>query len=212
MHSVRMGRNQAIAFQGLVQEWNGIAPDFASTRANALQFRHRQRRIQRYVSPYSMIYLAIISWTMRAFVSGEIAMSKFDVATSFFHACEGLKGSRACHRFLCDDAVFVAQCEAIADIKSVVGYCDWMKANGEGPLVGCRYEINASCYDESSSTALIFATFYATHTGEGGPVPPTGKSTASHYVFAITVDEDEKVSQVVKVWNTNWSMAELGWA
>jgi hypothetical protein len=77
---------------------------------------------------------------------------------------------------------------------------------------GASYELHASSFDEGTKTAVFFATFHAKHTGEGGPVPPTGKETYSHYVYCITLDEADKVAKVVKVWNATWAMNELGWA
>jgi len=138
-------------------------------------------------------------------------MSKMDIATQFFHACEGLKGSSGCEQYVAQDAVFQAQSEPIADIKTVLDYCDWMQGLGEGPLKGCDYEIAASSFDESNSTALFFATFHGTHNAEGGPVTATGKSTESHYVYAITVNDNGKVSNMVKIWNAPWALGELGW-
>jgi hypothetical protein len=138
-------------------------------------------------------------------------MSKMQTATAFFHACEGLKGATGCAEYLADGATFSAQSEPIADIDTAVGYCDWMAAVGGGPLVGCSYDIHASSFDEATSTALFFATFTGTHTGDGGPVDPTGKTATTHYVYAITVNDDNKVSHLVKIWNAPWALGELGW-
>jgi hypothetical protein len=57
----------------------------------------------------------------------------------------------------------------------------------------------------------FFAACDATHTGEGGPVPPTQKQTRSHYVYALTMDANDKVAKMVKIWNAPWAMKELGW-
>jgi hypothetical protein len=138
-------------------------------------------------------------------------MSKIDIATEFFHACEGLKGSAGCADMVAEGASFEAQSEPIADIDTVLGYCDWMQAVGQGPLAGCQYEIVNSSFDEATSTAMFFGLFTATNGGEGGPVPPTGKSTKSHYVYTVTVNDDNKVSHMVKIWNAPWALTELGW-
>ena len=63
----------------------------------------------------------------------------------------------------------------------------------------------------SALCCLAFATFTGTHTGDGGPVDPTGKTANSHYVYAITVNDDNKVSHLVKIWNAPWALGELGW-
>lgn len=43
-------------------------------------------------------------------------------------------------------------------------------------------------------------------------MPPTNKQTNSHYVYALTMDADDKVARMVKVWNASWTLRELGWA
>ena len=138
-------------------------------------------------------------------------MSKMDVATDFFHRCESLQGHAGCAQFVAEGATFEAQCEPIADVKTVLEYCDWMQAIGQGPLQGCEYRIVNSSFDEATSTALFFGVFSGKHVGEGGPVPPTGQQTDSHYVYAITVNDDNKVSHMVKIWNAPWAMTQLGW-
>ena len=138
-------------------------------------------------------------------------MSKMDIATKFFHACEGLEGSAGCAQYVADGARFEAQSEPIADITTALDYCDWMQGLGQGPLKGCSYKIVTSSFDEATSTALFFAIFSGKHGGDGGPVEPTGKETSSHYVYAITVNDDGKVSHMVKIWNAPWALTQLGW-
>ena len=59
---------------------------------------------------------------------------------------------------------------------------------------------------------MFFATFNGSHTGEGGPVPPTGQATTTHYVYVVEVNADGKVSGLTKIWNAPWTLKELGWA
>ena len=73
------------------------------------------------------------------------------------------------------------------------------------------YELHSSSYNESSNTAIFFATYHGKHTGEGGPVPPTNKETHTDYVYIIKMGDDSKVSEMTKVWNAPWAMKELGW-
>jgi len=77
--------------------------------------------------------------------------------------------------------------------------------------VGCSYKINATSFDENNNTALIYGTFTGKHTGDGGPISPTGKETVSYYVYALTVGDDQKISHMVKIWNAPWALTELGW-
>ena len=138
-------------------------------------------------------------------------MSDFQIATDFFHACESLKGWEGCKGFVADGAVFSAQCEPLTEITTVQGYCEWMAAVGNGPLKGCTYNLHSSSYDEQSRTALFFATFTASHVGDGGPVEPTQKQTNTDYVYALTMDGAGKVTKMCKIWNAPWALKELGW-
>ncbi len=137
-------------------------------------------------------------------------MPAFDNATSFFHACESLKGWDGCKQYVAADAPFSAQSEPLVDVKTVQGYTDWLMAFGV-TAKGCSYDLHASAYDEKSKTALFFSTFTGTHVGEGGPVPPTHKTTNTHYVYALTMNGDDKVARMTKVWNAPWALKELGW-
>ena len=139
-------------------------------------------------------------------------MSAFETATLFFHACEGLKGWAGCKQYVAPGATFKAQSEPLVDIDSVEGYAEWMAGLGLNVMPACRYDLHASAWDEATRTALYFATFIGTHSGEGGPVPPTGKQTNSHYVYALTLDENDLVKGMVKIWNAPWALRELGWA
>ena len=139
-------------------------------------------------------------------------MSDFDNATAFFHACEGLEGWAGCSRYVADGATFEAQSEPIADITTVEGYCDWLAGVGGGPLAGCSYDLHASAWDETTRTALFYGTFKATHSQDGGPVPPTNRATNSHYVYALRLDQAGRIDHMTKIWNAPWAMSELGWA
>ena len=75
-----------------------------------------------------------------------------------------------------------------------------------------RYEQKSFAVDEQRNNVTAFAVFHGTHTGEGGPVPPTQKETHSHYVYVLTMNAENKVEKMVKIWNAPWAMKELGWA
>jgi hypothetical protein len=138
-------------------------------------------------------------------------MSAFENATKFFHSCESLKGWEGCQSYVAPGATFQAQCEPLVDIKTVEAYCGWMAAVGSGPLNGCSYVLHSSAYDESARTAIFVGTFTATHSGDGGPVPPTNKQTVTDYVYALTMNADGKVAAMRKIWNAPWALKELGW-
>lgn len=139
-------------------------------------------------------------------------MSGFENAKRFFEACETPLGWEGCKGFVAQDAGFHAQSEPLEDISTVEGYCEWMKAFGTVTAAGATYELHTSAWDEANRCAIFFATYHATHVGEGGPVPPTGQSTHSHYVYVVTMNDSDQVSSLTKIWNAPWAMRDLGWA
>lgn len=138
-------------------------------------------------------------------------MSAMQTAEAFFHACEGLEGWTGCADYVAEGAAFEAQSEPLVDIDTVEGYCEWMAGLGKGPLAGCSYDLHSSAWDEGSRSGIFFATFNGQHVGEGGPVPATGKATASHYVYVVQMDANDKVCRLTKIWNAPWALNELGW-
>jgi hypothetical protein len=138
-------------------------------------------------------------------------MTAFENARKFFHACEAPEGWAGCQQYVADNAPFSAQSEPLAEVNTVEAYCEWM-AGFSSIAPGASYDLHTSSYDEENKAAVFFATYHAKHTGEGGPVPPTQKETHSQYVYILTMNEDNKVAKMVKVWNAPWALKELGWA
>lgn len=138
-------------------------------------------------------------------------MNAFEIATTFFHACETPLGWQGCKQYVADDAGFVAQSEPLVDIDTVAAYCDWMQAFGTITAPQAHYDLHTSSFDQDSNTAVFFGTYHAKHTGEGGPVPPTHKQTASHYVYVVKMNSEAKVEHLTKIWNAPWALKELGW-
>lgn len=133
-----------------------------------------------------------------------------DIAEKFFIACEAGKGWEGCKAFCAPGATFAAQAEPLTDVKTLEGYCNWMKAI-LGPLPDGRYELKSFAVDEKRRNVSAFAVFHATHTGTGGPVPPTGRKTATDYVYVMQFTGD-KISHMTKVWHSGLCLKELGWA
>ena len=127
----------------------------------------------------------------------------------FFDACEKGKGWQICKEFCHLDATFEAQADALAQVKTLEGYCEWMKSMYT-PMPDAHYEMRQFSFDEESNSALAFAVFCGTHTGEGGPVSATGSSTASHYVYHIVLEGD-RIRHLTKIWNDSFALGELGW-
>jgi predicted ester cyclase len=130
-------------------------------------------------------------------------------ARDFFEACETGRGWEGCRQWCHDGATFSAQAGALADMTTLRGYCDWMKGL-LGPLPDGRYELKAFATDSERSTVVAAAVFHGTHSGEGGPVPPTGKNVAADYAYVMQFEGD-RIRHMTKVWNDTWSLRALGW-
>ena len=128
---------------------------------------------------------------------------------SFFEACEAGKGWQACAPYCTPDASFSAQAEPLADVATLEAYADWMKAL-VGFMPDARYEIKSWAVDAERANVIAYAVFSATHTGEGGPCPPTGKSVDSDYVYVMFFDGD-KISRLTKIWNAGYALKQVGW-
>ena len=131
-------------------------------------------------------------------------------ATLFFEACETGQGWQGCRDYCQADATFACQADALADVSSLEGYCEWMK-NLLTPIPDGRYELKFLAEDEARQCVSAFAVFHGTQTGPGGPGEPTGKTVASDYVYAMQFN-GENISHMTKIWNDGIALRELGWA
>jgi predicted ester cyclase len=131
-------------------------------------------------------------------------------AMAFFEACETGKGWAGCSAYCHPDASFAAQAEPLADVRTVKDYAEWMKGLFALMPDG-RYELKSFALDGERNIVCAYAVFSGTHTGEGGPVPPTGRSTSSDYVYAMEF-ADGRISHMTKIWNAGFALRELGWA
>jgi len=132
------------------------------------------------------------------------------VAEAFFEACETGKGWAGCKAYCTPDATFSAQAEPLLEVKTLEQYTNWMQAI-TGMLPDARYEIKSFATDEERNNVAAYGVFHGTHTGQGGPVPPTGKSTSTDYVYVMQFEGD-KIVQMTKIWHSWLAMKELGWA
>jgi predicted ester cyclase len=136
-------------------------------------------------------------------------MSISETARKFFEACETGKGWDECKAYCHLDATFSAQAEPLADVNNLQQYTDWMK----GLLTfvpDARYELRSFGTDDERKSVSAYGIFYGTHTGEGGPCPPTGKSVKTDYVYVMDFDGD-KIRHMTKIWNAGWALKQLGW-
>jgi predicted ester cyclase len=141
---------------------------------------------------------------------GGTAMSMSDTARAFFEACETGKGWEECEKYCTPGATFSAQAEPLTDIKTLAAYADWMR-DLVGYMPDARYDLRSWAVDEERRNVSAYAVFSATHTGEGGPCPPTGKSTKADYVYVMFFD-GETIGHMTKIWHSWLTMQELGWA
>lgn len=132
-----------------------------------------------------------------------------DVAAHFFDACETGGGWDACASFCHPDATFSAQAGALEGVDTLEAYTEWMKGLFT-PVPDGNYELLSFAVDEGRQNVAAYAVFRGTHTGEGGPVPPTGKSVEADYVYVMQFDGD-KIRHMTKIWNDGISLNQLGW-
>ena len=136
-------------------------------------------------------------------------MTKSDTARDFMMACDGGEGWDVCSRYCTPDATFSVQAGALAGVDTLAAYTEWAKGLLT-PMPNATFEIKSLGYDEGRGNVAAYAVFTGTHTGEGGPVPPTGKTTSTDYVYVMDFDGD-KISHITKIWNDGSALAELGW-
>lgn len=137
-------------------------------------------------------------------------MSMKETALKFFDACETGKGWEACAEFCHADASFSAQADALAGVETLADYADWM-AGLFTPCPDGNYEIRSFAVDEERGNVSAYGVFRGTHTGEGGPVPPTGNSVEADYVYVMDFDGD-RIRHMTKIWHDGISLRQLGWA
>jgi len=79
------------------------------------------------------------------------------------------------------------------------------------PVPNGGYELRAFAVDEARNHVVAYGVFRGTHTGDGGPVPPTGKSVESDYVYVMEFDGD-RIRHMTKIWNDGFALKQAGWA
>jgi ketosteroid isomerase-like protein len=136
-------------------------------------------------------------------------MSDLEAAKAFFEACEAGRGWEACRQHCAPGATFAAQASALAEVRTLEQYTEWMKGI-LSVLTDGTYDLHAFAEDRERGQVCAFATFIGTHKS-GGPVPPTGKTTRTDYVYVMRF-RDGKIAHMTKVWNDGHALKELGWA
>lgn len=133
-----------------------------------------------------------------------------DTAGRFFEACESGQGWETCREFCHPGATFSAQTGALEGIDTLEAYTDWMKGM-MGVIPDGNYDLRSLGVDDERNNVSAYGVFRGTHKGEGGPVPPTGRSFEADYVYVMQFDGD-RIRHMTKIWNDGISLAQLGWA
>jgi len=133
-----------------------------------------------------------------------------DTAEQFFEVCESGQGWQACAQYCHPGATFAAQTGALQGMSTLEAYTDWMKGLLT-LLPDGRAEVRSFAVDAGRDKVVVYGVFSGTHTGEGGPVPPTGQRAEADYVYDMAFDGD-KIRHLTKIWNDGFTLQQLGWA
>lgn len=136
-------------------------------------------------------------------------MSISKTAMVFFDALETGKGWEGCEPFCHPGATFSCQAGALAEVNSVEGYAEWVKGLFT-PIPDMHPEVKSFAIDEERNNVSVFAVVQGTHTGEGGPMPPTGNKVAADYVYVMDFEGD-RIRHMTKIWNDGTTFQQLGW-
>lgn len=115
-----------------------------------------------------------------------------------------------CQQFCTPDGGFSAQAEPLDAIHTLEQYTDSMKGLLT-TLPDSGYELKSFAADAKRGNVMAYGVFHGTHTGEGGPLPPTGKSAQADYVYVMEF-EGEHIRHMTKIWNSGITQKQLGWA
>ena len=130
-------------------------------------------------------------------------------AELFFNSCETGKGWEGCEQYCHPGATFAAQVDALDGVETLEAYTEWMKGLLT-QLPDGNAEVRSFAVDEARNNVVAYGVFRGTHTGEGGPVPPTGKSARADYVYVMDFD-GAKIRHMTKIWNDSNTLRQLGW-
>jgi hypothetical protein len=136
-------------------------------------------------------------------------MSIRDTAFKFVDACDTGKGWDVCKEWCHDGASFSCQADALGEVGTLAAYVEWA-AGLLGPVPDAQYDLKFLGIDEERGKVSVHAVFHGTNTGEG-PVPPTGNTIATDYVYVMDFEGD-RIRHMTKIWNDGHALKQLGWA
>ena len=110
-----------------------------------------------------------------------------ETARSFFDACEEGRAGKGAARSVMRMRRFRRRPNRLPMFTRCAGYTEWMKGI-TSVLPDSSYVVKAFATDAERNSVSGFGVFSGTHTGEGGPVPPTGKRASADYVYVMEFD------------------------
>jgi len=133
-----------------------------------------------------------------------------NLAEQFFDTLEAGKGWEGCRAFCHPGATFSCQAPALAEVNTLEDYAEWVKGLFT-PMPDMHPEVKSFAADEARNNVTVYAVVHGTQTGDGGPVPPTGKEVAADYVYCMDFEGD-RIRHMTKIWNDGDTFQQLGWA
>ena len=88
-------------------------------------------------------------------------------------------------------------------------YVEWIKGLFT-PIPDMHPAVKSFAVDEERNNVSVFAVVHGTHTGEDGPVPPTGNKVTGDYVYVMDF-EGNRIRHMTKIWNDGIILQQLGW-
>ncbi|KAL6048053.1 hypothetical protein QOT17_002012 [Balamuthia mandrillaris] len=137
-------------------------------------------------------------------------MSQFvELAQQLFEALEDGKGFEPVAEHIVAGAPFV--CDGIADVKTLEAYYAWMQGFKSKTCPDFSYVIESRCSNDTDVTFVCSCEF--THTGEGGPKPPSNppKRGSCWYSYTFRFNEEGKVVKMMKVFDWGQAFKTVGW-
>jgi predicted ester cyclase len=171
-----------------------------------LQRTHEAAILGHLSRPPGPAYPARLANTRR---TKQMSGSIRETAERFFETCESGKGWDACQPYCHANATFSAQAGALAGVDTLQAYAEWVKGLFT-PMPDNSYEVRSLAVDEARGNVVACSIFRGTHTGPGGPVPPTGKRAETDYVYLMQFDGD-RIRHMTKIWNDGFALKQLGW-
>ena len=130
-------------------------------------------------------------------------------ARRFHHACMTGEGWPACQPYCTPDATFTHEGEMLAEVHTLEAYAAFLQSVFT-PVPDFRHEVLSVGVDPEHQRVLVHYLIRGTHTGEGLPVPPTGKSMETNCVLVLHFEGD-RIRHAVKVWNDHDMRKQVGW-